>query len=406
MIKFRIRRNLKYPGQYLIWTVARDILNIIATNFLGIQSSISYCPFMFLGEFIAGGIIHLYLRKIDSQKSESKDQYFMSIKLIKTEENDTDYFIPVDNKIKIIFLIFIASFLDWIIFFIDEGVIGKIKRLSFSISMRLYGFATIFASFTYIYTLKLPLYKHHKLSLFVIGICLIVIIVSEYFFQVRDITLSYINFTYALLLIIVSQLFVAIQDSIEKYLFEYNYLNPFVVLMYEGLFGFVLSFLFFFHHDYFRDIKNIFKNKKTGEIILFLFVLIVYTALSGLKNIFRVVTIKIFSPMASILSYYIINPLYFPYYCIALKDFKDENDKINIPYLLLNIIISIIISFFGCVYNEFIILFCCHLERDTHSQISERAITSLETELVKVDDEENEGNNIYLNDFDSMANNN
>ena len=392
MIKFRIRRNLKYPGQYLIWTVARDILNIIATNFLGIQSSISYCPFMFLGEFIAGGIIHLYLRKIDSQKSESKDQYFMSIKLIKTEENDTDYFIPVDNKIKIIFLIFIASFLDWIIFFIDEGVIGKIKRLSFSISMRLYGFATIFASFTYIYTLKLPLYKHHKLSLFVIGICLIVIIVSEYFFQV------------ALLFIIASQLFVAIQDSIEKYLFEYNYLNPFVVLMYEGLFGFVLSFLFFFHHDYFRDIKNIFKNKKTGEIILFLFVLIVYMALSGLKNIFRVVTIKIFSP--SILSYYIINPLYFPYYCIALKDFKDENDKINIPYLLLNIIISIIISFFGCVYNEFIILFCCHLERDTHSQISERAITSLETELVKVDDEENEGNNIYLNDFDSMANNN
>ena len=282
MIKFRIRRNLKYPGQYLIWTVARDILNIIATNFLGIQSSISYCPFMFLGEFIAGGIIHLYLRKIDSQKSESKDQYFMSIKLIKTEENDTDYFIPVDNKIKIIFLIFIASFLDWIIFFIDEGVIGKIKRLSFSISMRLYGFATIFASFTYIYTLKLPLYKHHKLSLFVIGICLIVIIVSEYFFQVRDITLSYINFTYALLFIIVSQLFVAIQDSIEKYLFEYNYLNPFVVLMYEGLFGFVLSFLFCFHQDYFQDIKTIYKHKTIGEFILFLFVLIAYMALSGL----------------------------------------------------------------------------------------------------------------------------
>ena len=272
--------------------------------------------------------------------------------------------------------------------------------------MRLYGFATIFASFTYIYTLKLPLYKHHKLSLFVIGICLIVIIVSEYFFQVRDITLSYINFTYALLFIIVSQLFVAIQDSIEKYLFEYNYLNPFVVLMYEGLFGFVLSFLFCFHQDYFQDIKTIYKHKTIGEFILFLFVLIVYMVLTGLKNIFRVVTIKIFSPMTSILSYYIINPLYFPYYCIALKDFKDENDKINIPYLLLNIIISIIISFFGCVYNEFIILFCCHLERDTHSQISERAITSLETELVKVDDEENEGNNIYLNDFDSMANNN
>ena len=34
----------------------------------------------------------------------------MSIKLIKNEEDDNDYFIPVDNKIKIIFLIFIIIF--------------------------------------------------------------------------------------------------------------------------------------------------------------------------------------------------------------------------------------------------------------------------------------------------------
>ena len=266
--------------------------------------------------------------------------------------------------------------------------------------MRLYGFATIFASFTYIYTLKLPLYKHHKLSLFVIGICLIVIIVSEYFFQVRDITLNHINFTYALLLIIVSQLFVAIQDSIEKYLFEYNYINPFIVLMYEGLFGFALTFLFFFLPDYFQDVKKLYKNNST-RFILFIFILIIYMAISGLKNIFRVVTIKIFSPMTSILTYYIINPLYFPYYCAALKDFKKENG-VNGPYLALNIIIAIIISFFGCVYNEFIILFCCGLERDTHSQISERANTSLAMELIKVDDEE--GNNIQLNDLDSLVN--
>lgn len=401
MIKFKIRRNLIYPGQYIIWTVARDVLNIFVKHFLDFKDSLSHCPFMFLGEFIAGGIIHLYLRKIDTKISETKDQYFMSIKLIKNEESDTDYFVPVDNKLKIIFLIFIASFLDWIIFFIDSGVIAKLKKLSSSISMRLYGFATIFATFTYIYTLKLPIYKHHKFSLTIIGFCLIVIIVSEYFFQEKDLTLGYDTFSYALLFIIVSQLFVSIQDSIEKYLFEYNYLNPFIVLMYEGFFGFVLSFLFFFIPDYFHDVKAFYEDHSTRRFILFIFVLIIYMVISGLKNIFRVVTIKIYSPMESILSYYIINPLYFPYYCCVVGDFKDKNG-INTAYLTLNIIIAIIISFFGCVYNEFIILFCCGLERDTHSQISERANTSLETELVKFDDDE--GNNIQLNDYDSFVN--
>ena len=402
MIKFKIRRNLIYPGQYLIWTVARDVLNILVRHFLNFPDSLTYSPFMFFGEFIAGGIIRLYLRKIETKKSENKDQYFMSIKLIKNEENDTDYFVPVDSKIKIIFLIFIASFLDWVVFFIDDGLIAKLKKLSACISMRLYGFATIFATFTYVYTLKLPIYKHHIFSLSIIGFCLIVIIVSEYFFQVMDTTINYGIFTLALIFIIVSQLFVSIQDSIEKHLFEYDYLNPFVVLMYEGFFGFALTFLFFLLPDYFHDMKKMYKDNSTGKFTLFIFLLILYTALSGLKNIYRVITIKIFSPMESILSYYIINPLYFPYYCAVLGDFRNKYNKINVAYLTLNIIIAIVISFFGCVYNEFIILFCCGLERDTHFQISERANKSLLIELNKIDEE----GNIYSSDYDSIVSRN
>ena len=71
---------------------------------------------MFLGEFIAGTIIHLYLRKIETKRQEKKEQFFMSIKLISNEENDIDYFVPIDNKKKILFLIFIALFLDKNIF--------------------------------------------------------------------------------------------------------------------------------------------------------------------------------------------------------------------------------------------------------------------------------------------------
>ena len=85
----------------------------------------------------------------------------------------------------------------------------------------------------------------------------------------------------------------------------------------------------------------------------------------------------------------------------VLKDFQRHGNT-DWFYLILNFVLAIIVSFFGCVYNEFIILFCCGLERDTHSQISERANTSLAMELIKVDDEE--GNNIQLNDLDSLVN--
>ena len=172
MIKFKLRRNLIYPGQYVIWSVVRDFLSIMIRHFLYFSNSLVYGPIMFLGEFIAGAIIHLYLRKVETKKQEKKEQFFMSIKLIRNEEDDTYYYGPKDNKIKIIFLIFIAAFLDIVIFYIDTGALSKLKVLSSSISMRLYGFATIAASFTYVYTLKLPLYKHHKFSLIIIGICL------------------------------------------------------------------------------------------------------------------------------------------------------------------------------------------------------------------------------------------
>ena len=74
--------------------------------------------------------------------------------------------------------------------------------------------------------------------------------------------------------------------------------------------------------------------------------------------------------MAKILTDYIINPLYFPYYCYVLDDFKDKKKILNVGYITLNCIVAFIISFFGCVYDEFIILFCCKLEHDTHHQIS------------------------------------
>ena len=398
MIKFELRRNLIYPLQYLIWTLAREFLTMFIKFLFNFTDSYAYIPFMFLGEIFLGGLFHLYLKKIMPKKSDNKEQYFMAIKLIKNEEDDSDYFAPLDSKVKIIILIFFASVFDAISFLLDAVITPKFKSLSASLSMRLYGFATISASFTYVYALKLPLFRHHKFSLSVIGFCLIVVIISEYFFQTMDLTMNYLKLTMAIVNIIISQILISCQDSIEKYLFEYNYMNPFVVLMYEGLFGFLLTFFFFFLPEYFQDVNKIYKNKDKN-FALFIFLLIVYMILSGLKNIFRVVTIKIYSPMAKMLTDYIINPLYFPYYCYVLDDFKDKKKILNVGYITLNCIVAFIISFFGCVYDEFIILFCCKLEHDTHHQISKRSENNFLMELMKYDEDlDNNPENDLAND--------
>ena len=227
MIKFEIRRNLKYPLQYLLWTLLRESLIMIIRAKFDLSGSVDYIQFMFLGEFFVGGIIHLYLQKIMPKRTEKKDQYFMSIKLIKSEENDNDYFIPIDNKKKIIVLIFIASFFDAVSFLLDAVITPKFKTISPSLNIRLYGIATLSASFTYVFTLKLPVYWHHKFSLSIIGLCLIVVIVTEYFFQTIDLEMTYGKLTMAIVCIIISQVLISCQDSIEKYLFEYNYMNTF-----------------------------------------------------------------------------------------------------------------------------------------------------------------------------------
>ena len=146
--------------------------------------------------------------------------------------------------------------------------------------------------------------------------------------------------------------------------------------MYEGLFGFFISFLNLIDENYFHDFVDIYKGKESKEFALFIFLLIVFIILSGGKNLFRIVTTKIYSPMVTSLLDYVLNPIYLIYYYGALGDFKKE-------------IISLIISFFGCVYNEFIILFFCGLERNTHDQVSKRASSKIDenlTELMKFDE--------------------
>ena len=60
------------------------------------------------------------------------------------------------------------------------------------------------------------------------------------------------------------------------------------------------------------------------------------------------------------------------YYFIIGNDFISNSER-NYFYFIVNMIIALIVSFFGCVFNEFLVLSFCGLEHETHYSVSRRA---------------------------------
>jgi len=383
MMKFALRNNLKYPLELLIFSFLRDLDNILIDYFFNFDSLI-YMSLMFLGEFFFGLIIYLYQTHFLNKNKGLKVNTYKSIILIRNKEN-----LAIDSKTKIIFLVFIAGFFDFVQFMMSLYT-PQFLYISGSLISRLAGFLTVFNALFYYYVLKLPIFKHQYISLIIIGICLILVIITEFIFQEINIFLSYGQFSMVFLLNFLLQFCNSMLDSVEKYLFEYNHLNSYLCLLLEGLFGFILSFIHGLFHSPFEEIIEFKKINSTSEFTILIFLLILYLALSGLKNAFRVATTKIYSPMTTTFVEYILNPFYLIYYFCSDNDFITNGNK-NYAYFFINLIISLIISFFGFVFNEFIILFCCELEIDTHSQIVRRSIKEeeiLNLSEINIDEEE------------------
>ena len=364
-IKFAWRRNLIYPIQLLIWTFIRKINAMILDKEFNYSKSIIFTELMFLGEFLAGFILNAYQKSFIKKKSneESKKGQFIY--------NENTLSRP-DSKIKIFFLIFVASYFDFVEFILSTNYIPKFPKASGSLETRLGGILTISSALFFYYLLKFPIFKHQFFSLLIIGIGLIIIIISEFLFQDFDIFLSYGDFGQTILLIFFVHFFNSLLDSSEKYIMEYNNINYFQILGFEGLFGFLITFAYSFSDDsYLKQLSSVYSENTGGKFALFIFLLIVYLILCGGRNAYRVVTNKIYSPMTKTLTDYFLNPMYLIINYIE-GDFV-SGGKQNFFYFLINFIISIFITLCGCIYNEILILFFCGLERDTYDQVSFRS---------------------------------
>ena len=388
MLKFALRRNLIYPLQLIISNLLRQLVIEILGYKFNFKNSLSYTPLMYFGELIGGAILCLIQNRFFKKEKEYLiEQPLMSINLINTDLSEIPS--PPDGSFKILFLIFATTFLDGTQFLIWAIYIPKFTKLSITFISRLSGISTISAALYYVYVLRLPIQKHHKFSLLIIGICIVIVIIFEFIYQEIDTSFGYNDFIVVIIYILITHIFAPLVDLLEKYLFEYDYLDPFIVLAYEGLFGFLLSFFLFFIPGYLDDIILIFKTNYGWEIVLFVSLIIIYIILCSLRNAFKMVTTKLYTPMTRTLTDNILTPIYLLVYFIGNEDFKKREER-NIPYFIINLILSLIITFCGCVYNEFIILFFWGLERNTHDQISKRANLVYELDEMIVFNEEDD----------------
>ena len=398
MIRVSPRRNLIYVFLLILCYNIRKIILILVGSIYGFTNSIFFTTLMFLGEFFTGLIIKQYQKKFQPT-AKFLNPVLDSVKK-KMEKNKSD------SNLKIYSIYFLLAYSDFIEFTISVLYIPKFQGISGSLETRLCGLVMIFTSIMYFYILKYPLLKHQIFSLIVGGICLAIIIIIEIYFQKDNIYMSASNFFFYILLISLELFFLSVLDTGDKYLMEFNSIEPCQILLYEGFFGAIFSFIGFIEDKPISKIKKIYDKVSGGYFVLFIFLLFSYLIISGFKNIYRLYTNKSYSPMAQTLANFVCNPFYMIYDVISGNDFIVEGE-VNYLYFSINLILSIIISFTGFVVNEFIVLFCCGLEYNTYRQISERA-KNLDLDLNELDsvkDEENDNKNEKFINNDILSSN-
>lgn len=363
MIKFAVRNNLYYPLMLILFTFLRNIIDILLKAIFNLKSPYFTSILIFFSEFLFGSMTIWYNNS--SSKNNSKIIKSMGIKLIQRKTKIS----RSDTNLIIYILIFFASYFDFISltymrFYIpfrnkveNDFLIKDVRSLQICISALLCYF-----------TIKTNIARHQIVSLIIISFCSITLFSTEILKKENEITEKLINLGFTLISCTSRALF----DTTEKYLLDYNFIDPFLLLLLEGIICFGLMFSCIFIDNNFKiEFEELMNISEKKYLLIGLF--IIYAIFSGMKNIYRIITNKFYSPMTRALAESILDPLFTIYYFFF--EIRDEKftSKFWI-YFVINFICSIIMALCSSIYNEFIILYYCGLEYETFFEIRKRSI--------------------------------
>ena len=310
----------------------------------------------FFSQSLIGFIIYFYY----SKKRTKIKKHIGAMQLIHK------FYKKNDSKLKKFVLVVFASFFSFVGNTIPSNDVIKIwkkEETNSQLEVRVRSIQIIISSLACYYTIKIHFYKHQKFSM--IFILIMELIIAP---------IIYIKII-SLLICTVSCTCRAFMDITEKYLFEYNYVNILIMLVHEGNMGILLYLIFFlFNKTYQNQAKNLLKFLNDMQeydwtfvsLIIFIFF---YIIIIGLRNAYRVTTNKYYSPMSRTLIESSLDPFIFLY------NFLSSNNERNLEfwsYFGFILFCLTVIAFFSLVYNDFIVLYCCGLERNTYSEITRR----------------------------------
>jgi hypothetical protein len=366
LIKFGFSESLFYPSLFVLFLFIRRIIKFVLEVYL-LQKKLSYILvlIMFIFEIVIG-FIFLYNR--NKKKDNSVTSEFMGIPLIK----EVSTLKRPDSNLKVIVLIIFASHFEIIGAisrrYLTNNAISKESNLYDEYHAKYRSSEIIIASILCFFTLKMKIYKHHTFSLIFILICLIVIYIIE-------IKCGIDNFMYCIF-ILVSSICRVFLDTIEKYLFDTDFVDIYKITIFEGIIDSIFTCCLFFFDvpkdELMKLINNTIDDKDEAKGLLYwigILLLFAYGAFSGLKNISRRYTVKKNSPMTRALAESILDPIFILYgYLNRDKNQikSEDNEKQVMVSFIVTFICSILMVFCSCVYNEIFVLFCCGLERKTH----------------------------------------
>ena len=372
MIKIYFRNNIIYLLFLTLFYLLRRSVSIIIDKMYGLDYSVIFCLIMFLGEIIGGAWTFIYQRTFLRKKESKINNMLLRFMKNKTKLNRTDKW-P-----KIVFLIFSATFFDLVEYIIICNFLPKMAALSTTPTLRLCCVITITSTGLCISMLRFKIGRHQIFSLIVFGMCSIIIIIVEFIHKPKDVDLG--SFIISYVLVICHFLFISFTDVTERYLFDFDYLNPLQILMIEGIFGFIMTLFYGIYQDPFKEVIKIYNEIDTGKFILLIFLLFLYFVSCAGINVYKILCNVLYSPMTKSLTSYFFNSIYIIYYFIDESDFITNGER-NYFYFFINLVFSVLIDFFALIYNELFVLTCCGLSKDTHEGIHQRASNS-EIELI------------------------
>jgi len=358
-IKIGIRNNLLYPCIFLLLIILERGIRYILEDFLNSVKLIVLLPTLqYCSDFLFG-LFYICCSNITKKKIRKNSVY--GVELITNEQEIN----KLDNDYKIILLIILSAFFD------VNGILRRKYMTTFEtlfqvehIEIRIRSREVIISSLLYYLTLKKQLYKHHKFTLIIIFICLIVNIILEFFRS------NYKTVIMHLILMNCISIFRVFVDIIEKYLFEYDYLDLFKLLRFKGFMAILFISPLYISKINRKEIEYFLDMEKDYKFILSILLLVLFFFLSGVKTVYRLYTVKFYSPTTRAFIDSILDIFVIIYNNQIKPDHKGKKDI----YFIIDLISTIIMVLCSLIYNDFLVLNFCGLDHDTYLEISKRAV--------------------------------